>query len=165
MTARSKLLLSLLVGTAASMGVMFAQAQKKPPIPYPTGYRRWWHVKSMVIFSKDHPLFEKFAGLHDIYVNPVGVLSLDQGRAYPDGTVFVYDLHDTRTFQGAIETRDRKFVGVMKKNAKLYPETGGWGFELFRRDEVKGSLKDMKQCFDCHVSKKSTDYVYSTYTP
>jgi hypothetical protein len=54
---------------------------------------------------------------------------------------------------------------VMKKNAKLYPETGGWGFEYFQGDSQKGSLANMKQCFDCHVSQKSTGYVYSTYTP
>ena len=30
-----------------------------PEVPYPTGYRDWHHVKSMVI-EQGHPLFESF---------------------------------------------------------------------------------------------------------
>lgn len=165
MTSRSRVLLFLLVAIVASLGVLYAQAQKKAPLPFPTGYRSWNHVKSMVIYSNESPLFEKFGGLHSIYVNSIGLTALQQGKAYPEGTVFVYDLHDTRTFRGTIETRGRKFIVMMKKNSKLYKETGGWGFEIFRADEQKGSLGDMKQCFSCHASQKRADYVYSTYTP
>jgi hypothetical protein len=73
-------------------------------------------------------------------------------------------LYDIRTAQGAIETRGRKFIGVMKKSAKSYGDTGGWGWEVFQDNEQKGSLKDPKQqCFNCHSSQKRTDYVFSTY--
>jgi len=51
----------------------------------------------------------------------------------------------------------------MKKNAKLYPDTGGWGFEVFLDDQPTGSVKDMKECFSCHGNLKSSDYVYSVY--
>ncbi len=165
MSSRSRVLPLLLLAVIASLGVYFGQAQTKPAIAYPRGYRSWNLAKTMVIFSNQHPLFNQFAGLHNIYVNDRGLASLQRGRAYPDGTIFVFDLYDIRTFQGAIETRDRKFLAVMQKNSKLYPETGGWGFELFRGYEQKGSARDMKLCFECHESKKSTDYVYSTYSP
>jgi hypothetical protein len=165
MTSRTRLLVFLLVVTAACVGALSGQAPKKSAITFPAGYRHWTSVKTMVIFSNQHPLFNRFGGLHNIYVNDAGLPSLKQGRAYPDGAVFVFDLFDIRSGQGAIETRGRKFIGVMKKNAKAYPDTGGWGWEVFQGDEEKGSLKDMKECFNCHASKKLADYVYSTYTP
>ena len=146
-------------------GILYSQAQKKGAVPFPTSYRHWTLIKTMVIFGNQHPLFNQFGGLHNVYVNDVGLASLKQGKAYPDGTVFVFDLYDIRSGQGAIETRGRKFIGVMKKSAKLYADTGGWGWEVFQGDEQKGSLKDAKQCVDCHASQKRTDYVYSTYTP
>ncbi len=166
MTSQHKVLFSFVSAVALGMGALAAQAQKKTPIPYPTGYRHWTLVKSMVIYSKDHPLFNQFEGLHNVYVNDAGLQSLMRGRTYPDGSVIVFDLFDARTARGAIEPHTRKFIAVMKKNAKLYPDTGGWGFEVFRDDEGVGSLQDMKkQCFDCHASQKSKDYVFSDYTP
>jgi len=158
--------LFLVAGAAGIvLSVASGQAPKKAPTPFPTGYRHWTLVKTMVIYGNQHPLFNQFGGLHNVYVNDLGMASLKQGKAYPDGTVFVFDLFDIRSAQGAIETRGRKFVAVMKKNAKLNASTGGWGWEVFQGDEQKGSLQDPKPCFDCHASQKRVDYVFSTYTP
>jgi hypothetical protein len=167
MTSHSRVLLLVFLAIVVShvSGNLYGQAQKKGAVPFPTGYRHWTLIKTMVIFGNQHPLFNQFGGLHNVYVNDVGLASLKQGKAYPDGTVFVFDLYDIRSGQGAIETRGRKFIGVMKKSAKLYADTGGWGWEVFQDDEQKGSLKDPKTCVDCHASQKRTDYVYSTYTP
>ena len=77
--------------------------------------------------------------------------------------MFAMELWDIRTYQGAIETRTRKALLIMKKNAKLYPDTGGWGFEVFKGEEKTGSLKDMNECFSCHATQKSKDYVQSNY--
>lgn len=165
MNSRSTVLLLALLTMAASLGALFGQAQKKPAIPYPTGYRSWNLVKTMVIFSKEHRYFDQFGGLHNVFVNDVGLVPLQQGKIFPDGTVLVFDLYDTRSRQGAIETGDRKFLAVMQKNAKLYKETGGWGFELFKGYEQKGSARDPKLCFDCHAPQKATDYVFSAYSP
>jgi hypothetical protein len=35
-------------------------AQEKKGVSYPTGYRDWAHVKSMLIFDQKHPLFNPF---------------------------------------------------------------------------------------------------------
>ena len=165
MNSRSKTLLLLLWVVGISWGVLVAQGQKKTPIVYPKGYRHWTLVKSMVIFGSQHPLANQFGGLHNVFVNELGLPSLQQGKGYPDGATFVFDLYDIRSAQGAIETRDRKSIFVMKKNAKLYADTGGWGWEVFKDDEQTGSLQDMKQCFDCHAKQKRADYVFSTYAP
>ncbi len=149
---------------AACVIVATGLAQKKTAIPYPADYRSWNLVKTMVIFSNQHPLFNSFGGLHNVYVNDAGLPSLQGGRAYRDGSILVFDLMDIRTYQGAIETRGRKFLAVMKKDSKLYPKTGGWGFEVYKGNQQVGSLEDMKACFDCHASQKRVDYVFSTYT-
>jgi hypothetical protein len=165
MTTRSKVLFFALFSMAAGMAALFGQAQKKAAIPFPKDYRHWMHVKTMVIYSNQHPLFNRFGGLHDVYVNDTGSTSLVRGKAYPDGSILVLDLHDISTVQGAIETRGLKSIYVMKKSAKAYSETGGWGWEVFKGYEEKGSLQDMKQCFNCHAKQKRTDYVYSAYMP
>jgi hypothetical protein len=163
MTLRTKVLLLVFVAGVASLGALFAQAQQKPAIPYPTNYRKWTHVKTMVIWGKENKYFDKLGGLHNVYANDIAWPSLQHGRAYADGSMFALELFDIRTFQGAIEARARKSLWVMKKNAKLYPNTGGWGFEAFQGYEVKGSVKDMKQCFSCHEGQKPRDYVNSDY--
>lgn len=163
MTSRRKVSCLTLVVLATGLAAVYGQAPRKVAITYPTSYRKWTHVKSMVIFSKDHKLFDRFAGLHNVYVNDIGWTSLQQGRTYPDGSMFVFELFDVRTYQGAIETTQRKFLAVMRKSSKLYPETGGWGYEVFQGYESTGSLKDMKPCFACHASQKPRDYVFSDY--
>ena len=166
MTSRTKILLMVFVGAAVSLGTLLAQAQKKPAIPYPAypnDPRKWRHARTMVIFSKENKLYDRFGGLHNIYVNDIGWPSLKDRRAYADGSMFALELFDISTPQGAIEPRGRKALYLMKKNSKLYPDTGGWGFEVFQDDQTTGSVKDMKECFSCHVTQKSTDYVYAVY--
>jgi hypothetical protein len=164
MTMRTKVLLLVFVAGAASLGALFAQAPTKPAIAFPTTFRKWTHVKTEVIFGKENKNFDKFGGLHNVYVNDTGWTSLVKGKTYPDGSMFALEVFDISTPQGAIEARGgRKFLWVMKKNAKLYPNTGGWGFEVFQGYEQKGSLKDMKQCYSCHESQKKRDNIFSDF--
>jgi hypothetical protein len=163
MISRTRVLL-LGAGAMAMIALgLYAQAPKKPAIAYPEGYRKWIHVKTMVIFSKDNKLFDRFGGMHNIYVNDIGWKAFRIGSTFPDGSMFVFDLYDIRTYQGAIEARGRKFLAVMKKNSKLYPDTGGWGFEVFPSYQSQGTVKDMKECFNCHAGQKRRDYVFSEF--
>jgi hypothetical protein len=163
MTSRARVLLTVLLAGAASLGVLYAQAQKKSAIAFPVGYRKWGHVKTMYVYNKENKLLAGFEGLHNVYVNDLGWVPLTQGKTYPDGAMFAMEVDDVRTFQGTVESKGRKALYVIKKNARLYPKTGGWGFEVFQSYQGTGSLKDMKECFDCHSSKKGKDYVYSDY--
>src|SRR5947208_7802765 len=105
---RTFVLCCLNVAGSLILGVLSSRAQKKAAIPFPAGYRHWTHVKTMAIYGNQHPLFNQFGGLHNVYVNDLGVASLKQGMAYPDGTVFVFDLFDIRSAQGTIETRGQE---------------------------------------------------------
>ena len=131
MTTRTRILF-FAVAVVVSLGTLIAQAPKKPAIAYPGDFRHWRHVKSMVVFSSQSKLFDKFGGLHNIYVNDTGWPALSKNKLYPDGSILVLELFDTSNSMGAIEPRpNHKAVYVMKKSAKLYADTGGWGFEVF----------------------------------
>ncbi|GJQ21514.1 MAG: hypothetical protein HBSIN02_18690 [Bacteroidia bacterium] len=136
-------------------------------LKYPEGYRSWTHVKSMLIHSKDHPLYDPFGGLHHVYVNDKGVKALKEGGTYPDGSVLVFDLYDVKEDGGAYVAADRKFIGLMVKDSKKYKDTGGWGWDVFKGDaKTGGNVKDAKTgCFNCHASQKGSDYVFSRYQP
>ena len=132
----------------------------------PTGYRNWFLVNTMVV-DKASPLFESIGGMHIVHINSVGEAALKKGGPYPDGTIFLTDLHDFTVADGSTTEGKLKGLGMMVKDAKKYAATGGWGFQFFAEgDPKKAVVTDAaNQCFSCHVPRKDQDYVYSTYIP
>lgn len=135
-------------------------------VAFPTGYRHWTHVKSMLIHAKTHPLFATFGGIHHVYANAKAADGLKSGN-YVDGSIFVFDLLDDINQAGAYVEGKRKLLAVMAKDSKRYAATGGWGFEAWGEGDTKKSLVQnaTDQCFKCHSSQKNTDYVYSSWRP
>lgn len=135
---------------------------KDPEVPYPTGYRDWRHVKSMVI-EAGHPLFDAFGGIHHLYANKRALEGYKSGR-FPDGAVIVFDLLDAPRADNAVTEGERKVLGVMHKDAKKFAKTGGWGFEGFgggaKTKRVVGN-DAATACFACHAPQKDHDYVFS----
>lgn len=132
-------------------------------VPYPSDYRNWSHVKSMII-EPGHPLENPFHGIHHIYGNKKALQGLKNGE-YPDGSVFVFDLLNYISKDNMIQEGDRKLVGVMHKAAKKYAKTGGWGFEGFAgNSKIERLTKDGgASCFSCHAPQKNNDYVFSRF--
>jgi len=132
----------------------------------PAGYRQWFHVNTMIV-DKASPLFEALGGMHNVHVNPVGESALKTGGPYPDGTVFLTDLHDFAAVDGSYVEGALKGLALMEKDSKKYAATGGWGFQFWAGgDPAKPAVTDAtKQCFECHQPQKAQDYVYSTYIP
>lgn len=162
---RYAVLLAFVVVIIAGAFVVQRVGADSPGLKYPEGYRSWTHVKSMLIHSKDHPLYDPFGGLHHVYVNDKGAKALKNGGTYPDGSVVVFDLYDVKEDNGAYVATERKFIGVMVKDSKKYKETGGWGWDVFKGNSTTGgNVKDAKtECFNCHASQKESDYVFSKY--
>lgn len=134
-------------------------------VSYPEGYRTWVHAKSMVI-QEGHPLYDAFGGIHHVYANDKAAGALKEGGAFPDGSVFVFDLLAADASGGAITEGARKIVGVMHKDAARFAGTGGWGFEGFKGDGRERAVTDMAgQCFSCHAAQKKTDYVFTAWRP
>ena len=134
-----------------------------PQVPYPDGYRDWRHVKSMVI-QPGHPLHESFGGIHHLYANKKAREGYKTGR-FPDGSVIVFDLLEAPVADNAINEGRRKIVGVMRKDAKKYAATGGWGYEGFgggdRGKRVVGA-NAATACHACHAARKEHGYVFSS---
>lgn len=145
------------------INITFSGGKSKYLVKYPENYRKWTHIKSMVI-QQGHPLYESFSGIHHIYANKLALKAMKEGKPYPDGAVLVFDLLEAKNEDNAIVEGPRKIVGVMQKDTKKFAETGGWGFEGFKDDTRERVVVDPKgACFSCHESQKQTDYVFSNY--
>jgi hypothetical protein len=151
------------VGVLAIGAVSAGAADDLKP---PAGYRQWFHVNTMVV-DKASPLFESLGGMHNVHVNSIGEPALKQGGPYPDGTMFLTDLHDFTVADGSYVEGALKGLALMEKDSKKYAATGGWGFQFWvGGDAAKPAVTDpTKQCFECHQPQKTQDYVYSTYIP
>lgn len=138
-------------------------SQAGDPIDYPDGYRSWTHIKSMVLHP-GHPLENPFKGIHHVYGNEKAVTGTKTGK-FEDGSVLVFDLLAYQTQDKASTEGDRILTGVMVKDGKHYPETGGWGFEGFNgNSHTERLVSDGGQsCFGCHTSQKDHDYVFSRW--
>lgn len=130
--------------------------------PYPTGYRDWSHVKSMII-QPGHDLANPFQGIHHVYANSSAMQGLKKGK-YPEGSVLVFDLLNYSNKDHMIQEGDRKLVGVMYRDSTKFASTGGWGFEGFAGNSKTERLTNDggAGCFSCHSPQKDTGYVFST---
>jgi Cytochrome P460 len=158
--------LRLVCATAAVLALLSLSAEPADDLKPPTGYRQWFHVNTMIV-DKGSPLFADLGGMHNVYINSVGLGALKKGGPYPDKTTFATDLHDFTLSDGSYVEGARKLLAVMVKDSKKYASTGGWGFQAWEGGDAKKPLVTdaAKQCFACHQPKKDQDYVYSTYIP
>ncbi|MCS6992179.1 MAG: cytochrome P460 family protein [Chitinophagales bacterium] len=156
-----------LVGCKTDKKTDSAAAEEKTlpaEVFYPTDYRNWTHVKSMVL-EPGHPLYESFGGIHHIYANAEAMQGYRSGM-FPDGSVIVFDLLEAVRKDSAVSEGNRKVIGVMYKNSKVFTETGGWGFGGFSDQQgTRVQLDPKSACFNCHAGRKDFDYVFSSYRP
>jgi hypothetical protein len=156
----------LLTATVGVLAIVSVSADSADDLTPPVGYRHWFHVNTMIV-DKASPLFKDLGGMHNVHVNSIGEPALRNGGPYPDGTVFMTDLHDFTAVDGTYVEGSLKGLALMKKDSKRYASTGGWGFQFWLGGDAKKPVvtNATKQCFECHQPKKDQDYVYSTYIP
>jgi Cytochrome P460 len=153
---------TILATAALVASISSALAADPAPVPYPTGYRDWHHVKSMVI-NPGHALYQSFGGIHHLYANKQALAGYKSGK-FPDGSVIVFDLLEAKSADNTVTEGERKVVGVMHKDAKKYKDTGGWGYEGFAKDSVTERAVGKNAaaaCYQCHTSQKDKDFVFS----
>ena len=159
---------ALCVALAAGLAACAASGTlaSDEPVPRPSDWRAWTHVKSMVI-EETHPLFDSFGGIHHVYANELALAGLQEGRGeYEDGAIFVFDLLEAASVEGAISEGSRKSLAVMHRSADRFATTGGWGFAAFAGDTGEDQVTDAaQQCFACHSSQVGRGYVFSTWRP
>ena len=132
-------------------------------VDYPSNYRAWQHVKSMII-QPGHPLENPFGGIHHVYGNEKAMQGL-QGGDYEDGAVFVFDLLGYEESGKTIVETNRKRIDVMQFDNELFSETGGWGYGTFVGNSTTERLEQnvATACYACHVGAKGSGYVFSQY--
>lgn len=139
-------------------------AQSDSQVAYPSSYRNWVHVRSALV-DPNSPKAGRYGGLHHIYANEKAQEGYRTG-VFPDGSVIVFDLLETKENAGTTVEGPRKFIDVMSKESKLYAATGGWGFEEFAGDSQtdRALTSEAKvACFGCHTRRKSNDFVFSSF--
>ncbi len=131
-------------------------------IAYPLGYRDWTRVKSATVDPKS-PAAGRYGGLHHIYANEKAMEGYRTGQ-FPDGSVIVFDLLETRDSAGTTVEGPRKFIDLMVKDSQRYAETGGWGFEEFTGDSQTDralTAQAKTACYNCHTKRKDNGFVFS----
>jgi opacity protein-like surface antigen len=153
----------LLLATALALAAP-AFSAADAPVPYPQGYRQWTHVKSMTI-NEGHALHGTFGGIHHLYANRKAEQGYKTGK-FPDGSVIVFDLLEAKAADNTVQEGARKVLGVMRKDARKYRDTGGWGFEGFKGDsttERAVGKNAASACFQCHTAQKDRNFVFSAF--
>lgn len=133
-------------------------------IAFPEGYRNWAHVKTTVVLE-GHPQYNPFGGIHHVYANDKALKALKDSTSFEKGSILIFDLMEETIVDNALIEGPRKWISVMVKDQDQFPETGGWGFEEFKKnDHVKRTVINVEeQCFSCHKTQEASDFVFSKY--
>ncbi len=156
MPARQLVLVMILVG--ATLAAMLGATEGKP-VAFPEGYRKWAHVKSVIV-GPASPFFGRVGGWHHIYANELAVQGYNAGR-FADGSVLVFDVLETREVNGNTTEGSRRFIDVMEKDSQRFSATGGWGYEEFAGGNRTLKPRAAQQCHSCHGAMKDHDSVFS----
>jgi cytochrome P460 len=153
-------------------GIFAAAASENFKVPFPEGYRQWTFLHGSVIGPK-HGAFAKkacekpcTAGIFYFYANDKAMEGFRSGK-FPEGSIIADELLETNGQPDGNSAGEglRRGVGVMAKDSQRYASTGGWGYASFEGDSRvdENTEAQKKACFQCHVSRKDKDYVFTQY--
>jgi len=155
---------TMLMLFAVLAGSLSLWAQLDETASFPKNFRRWAHVKSVLV-GPQSAAFATEAGIHHIYANERALEGYDTGK-FPDGSVIVYDLLEIKETAGNTTEGATRRVDVMVKHSESYPSPGGWEFMSFAgSDQTHGKLTAERQagCSACHAQRKEHDFVFSEF--
>jgi hypothetical protein len=154
----------MLLATAVSAGGFSLWAQLDDTAPFPKEFRKWAHVKSVLV-GPQSAAFATEGGIHHIYANEKALEGYKTGK-FPDGSVIVYDLLETKEIAGNTTEGPTRRVDVMVKQSERYRTTEGWKFMSFPGgNPTDGKLTAERQaaCAACHANRKDHDFVFSEF--
>src|SRR5215831_1211300 len=118
-------LFRVLCVTLGLLAVTLFSAGGADDIKPPSGYRQWFHVNTMIV-DKASPLFGDLGGMHNVYINSVGLPALKKGGPYPDKTTFVTDLHEFTVSDGSyVEGARRAWASMVKASKNMHRPAAG----------------------------------------
>ena len=154
----------LLLAAAVSYGGSFLLAQLDDAAPFPKEFRKWAHVKSVMV-GPQSAAFATEGGIHHIYANEKALEGYETGK-FPDGSTIVYDLLETKQVAGNTIEGPTRRIDVMVKESERFRATGGWRFMSFPGgNPADGKLSAERQaaCAACHAKRNEHDSVFSEF--
>jgi len=131
-------------------------------IEIPKNYKNWRLIGSSHRLDKD--------SLRVILGNTTAIRAARSGKtaSWPDGTILaklVWKDGIHPNWDKAIVPSEFQHAEFMIKDARKYQKTGGWGFARWVGMALKPYGADAEsadqECFACHTSVKSNDYVFT----
>jgi len=132
--------------------------------PFPKEFRKWAHVKTVLV-GPESAAYATERGIHHIYANEKALEGYDTGK-FPDGSVIVYDLLETKEIAGNTIEGPTRRIDVMVKHSQSYRTTGGWEFMSFpggNQSDGKLAPERRTACYTCHAQRKDHDFVFSEF--
>ena len=154
----------ILLATTVIAGTFSLRAQVDDTAPFPKEFRKWAHVKSVLV-GPQSTAFATEGGIHHIYANDKALEGYDTGK-FPNGSVIVYDLLETKEMAGNTLEGATRRVDVMVKQSERYRATGGWEFMSFQgsnQTDGKIAAERKAHCVACHSMRKDHDLVFSDF--
>ncbi len=155
---------TLLFAVAVLACGLSGSAQLDDTALFPTEFRNWAHVKSVLV-GPQSAAFATEGGIHHIYANKEALEGYKTGK-FSDGSVIVYDLLETKEISGNTTEGPTRRIDVMMKQSEAYRTNGGWEFMSFPGgNPAGGKLTAERQaaCAACHASRKEHDFVFSEF--
>src|SRR6201981_622296 len=108
---RKRMAALVLMACVTPVAVVNVWVKPTDSISFPTEYRYWAHVKSVLV-GPQSTAFATEGGIHHIYANEKALEGYETGK-FPDGSVIVYDLLETREVAGNTIEGPTRRVDVM----------------------------------------------------
>lgn len=156
--------LILLLAAVVSSGGFLLRAQLDEAAPFPTEFRKWAHVKSVLV-GPQSAAFATEGGIHHIYANEKALEGYETGK-FPDGSTLVYDLLETKEVAGNTIEGPTRRIDVMVKESERFRTTAGWKFMSFpggNPAEGKLTVERQAACAACHAKRNEHDAVFSEF--
>ena len=130
-------------------------------IAYPQDYRDWR------VIASSHRLDNNT--LRVILGNDIAIAAArsDTTRPWPDGTILgklVWKDTVHEAWEKAVVPGEFVHAEFMLKDARRWPDTGGWGFARWQGMDQQPYGDDatfVQECFGCHTPMQDNDYVFT----
>ena len=145
-----------------SIFTVLAAASSADKVFFPSGYREWTVAKFKFV-GPESPNYSAQGGMRHHFANDKALASWGRFR---DGSVIVDErVHARLDSLGVWQEDGLAHVAVMRKDAKVHADTGGWYFNIFTTHDTAIGITQAQaktRCFDaCHKAQEARDYVFS----
>jgi hypothetical protein len=135
----------------------------------PPGYRDW---RLISVAREEGDLDD----IRAVLGNDIAIQAYREGtRPFPDGTIiarlawsYMPSEENNKAFgkvQSFVAGHPKNGVQFMVKDSAKYASTGGWGYSQFDNGKPLLDQAALHGCFDCHLTFKHHDYVFTRYAP